>query len=134
MKLHKVGLFALAASVTMSGFTVFSAPAQAQAGGVSYEDLLVENGGDIERSHWASEAIQNLVDKYGVMSGYPDKKFRGQRTLTRYEMAAALYQVMKYIDKTVADAVEGIQPIDTSNFATKDDLKQLAALQMEFKR
>lgn len=132
MKLHKVGLFALAASVTMSGFTVFSAPAQAQAGGVSYEDLLVENGGDIERSHWASEAIQNLVDKYGIMSGYPDKKFRGQRTLTRYEMAAALYQVMKYVDAQIAAVPK--QEIDLSNYATKDDLKQLAALQMEFKR
>lgn len=110
---------------------VFSASAQSD---VSYEDLLVENGGDLETGHWAAEAIENLVDKYGVMSGYPDKKFRGQRTLTRFEMAAALYQVMKYIDKEIADTKAGIKPIDTSNLATKDDLKQLAALQMEFKR
>ncbi|MEZ0369381.1 MAG: S-layer homology domain-containing protein [Candidatus Sericytochromatia bacterium] len=131
MKLHKVGMFALAATVTMSGMSFFSAPAKAD---VSYEDLLVENGGDLERSHWASEAIQNLVDKYGVMSGYPDKKFRGQRTLTRFEMAAALYQVMKYIDGQIAETKGMIHEPDLSNFATKDDLKQLAALQMEFKR
>lgn len=128
MKLQKVALFALATSFSVSGLTALSTPA-ARAD-VSYDDLLMENGGDLERSHWAAEAIENLVDKYGVMSGYPDKKFRGQRTLTRYEMAAALYQVMKYIDQQVG----GIEPIDTSKFATKDDLKQLAALQMEFKR
>lgn len=134
MKLHKVGQFALAASITMAGFSAVSAPAMAQAGGVSYEDLLVENGGDLERSHWAAEAIENLVDKYGVMSGYPDKKFRGQRTLTRFEMAAALYQVMKYIDKQIADTNAKIVDPDLSRFATKEDLQQLAALQMEFKR
>jgi len=131
MKLHKVGLFALAATVTMSGMSFFSAPAKAD---VAYEDLLVENGGDLERTHWAAEAIQNLVDKYGVMSGYPDKKFRGQRTLTRFEMAAALYQVMKYIDAQISETRGMIKDPDLSNFATKDDLKQLAALQMEFKR
>lgn len=130
MKLHKVALFALAASFSVTGLSVFSAP-PARAD-VSYDDLLTENGGDLERTHWAAEAISQLVDKYGVMSGYPDKKFRGQRTLTRYEMAAALYQVMKYIDEQVASH-QG-QTIDTSKFATKEDLKQLAALQMEFKK
>ena len=131
MKLHKAGLTALAASITLSVLPVFSASAQSD---VSYEDLLVENGGDLETGHWAAEAIENLVDKYGVMSGYPDKKFRGQRTLTRFEMAAALYQVMKYVDKSVQDAVAGIPKPAMDKYATKDDLKQLAALQMEFKR
>lgn len=129
MKLHKVALFALAASFSVTGLTAFNTPA-ARAD-VSYDDLLTENGGDLERTHWAAQAIEQLVDKYGVMSGYPDKKFRGQRTLTRYEMAAALYNVMKYIDDSVANA--GTK-VDTSKFATKADLKQLAALQMEFKK
>lgn len=132
MKLHKTGMLALAASITMSGFSMLSAPAKAD---VSYDDLLKENGGDLERSHWAAEAIEQLVDKYGIMSGYPDKTFRGQRTLSRFEMAAALYQVMKYIDSQIAEVKEnqGGEP-DLSAYATKDDLKQLAALQMEFKR
>lgn len=133
MKLHKVGMFALAASVTMSGMSFIAAPA-AKAD-VSYDDLLVDNGGDLERSHWAAEAIQNLVDKYHVMSGYPDKKFRGQRTLTRFEMAAALYQVMKYIDQQVSDVKKSMpkpQPLDA--YALKKDLDTLKALQNEFKK
>lgn len=133
MKLHKAGLFALAATVTMSGMSFIGAPA-AKAD-VSYEDLLVDNGGDLERSHWAAEAIQALVDKYGVMSGYPDKKFRGQRTLTRFEMAAALYQVMKYIDSEIGK-VRGDMPkgVDPNMFASKKDLDTVKALQNEFKK
>ncbi len=130
MKLQKVALFALATSFSVSGLTALSNTA-AQAA-VSYDDLLVENGGDLQRSHWAAQAIRSLVDKYGVMAGYPDKKFRGQRTLTRYEMAAALYNVMKYVDKM--DAMKKGSDVDTSRFATKEDLRQLSALQMEFKR
>lgn len=129
MKLQKVALFALATSFSVSGLAALNTSA-AQAA-VSYDDLLVENGGDLQRSHWAAQAIEQLVDKYGVMSGYPDKKFRGDRTLTRYEMAAALYNVMLYIDKM--DAMKG-EEVDTSKFATKEDLRQLSALQMEFKR
>ena len=119
MKLQKVALFALATSFSVSGLAALNTSA-AQAA-VSYDDLLVENGGDLQRSHWASQAIEQLVDKYGVMSGYPDKKFRGDRTLTRYEMAAALYNVMQYIDKM--DAMKQGGTMDTSKFATKEDLR-----------
>lgn len=129
MKLKQTAMFALAATFTVSGLTVFTAPAKAE---VTFESMLMENGGDLDRTHWASNAIQELVDKYKVMSGFPDKKFRGSKTLSRYEMAAALYQVMKYVDSSVANVP--VQKIDTSKFATKDDLKQIAALQMEFKK
>lgn len=130
MKLHKVAMFALAASFSVTGLTVLNTPA-AHAD-VTYDDLLRENGGDLEKTHWAANAIEQLVDKYGVMSGYPDKKFRGERTLTRYEMAAALYNVMKQMDEKIANIPT--DETDLSGLATKEDLKQLAALQMEFKK
>jgi len=130
MKLNKVAMFAMAASFSVTGMMAIHAPA-AHAD-VTYDDLLAENGGDLERTHWAAQAIEQLVDKYGVMSGYPDKKFRGQRTLTRYEMAAALYQVMKQMDEKIANIPTERE--DLSHLATKEDLKQLAALQMEFKK
>jgi hypothetical protein len=129
MKLKQTAMFALAATFTVSGLTVFTAPAKAE---VTFESMLMENGGDLDRTHWAANAIQELVDKYKVMSGFPDKKFRGSKNLSRYEMAAALYQVMKYVDTTVA---ENKPPMpDMSKYATKEDLKQIAALQMEFKK
>lgn len=71
MKLKQTAMFALAATFTVSGLTVFTAPAKAE---VTFESMLMENGGDLDRTHWASNAIQELVDKYKVMSGFPDKK------------------------------------------------------------
>lgn len=53
---------------------------------------------DIHPNHWAYGAIQSLVDKYRVMGGYPDKTFRGQRNVTRYELAAALVNIMDRIE------------------------------------
>jgi hypothetical protein len=131
MKLAKTASFALAATLTVSGILAFNAPAQAE---VTFESMLAENGGDLDRTHWASNAIQELVDKYGVMSGFPDKKFRGQKNLTRYEMAAALFQVMKYVDKSIANVPTGVDESTLAKFATKEDLQQIAALQMEFKK
>src|SRR5690606_4720523 len=57
---------------------------------LGYDELLVENGGDVNPDHWASQAISELINKYcGIMVGYPDNTFRGSREMTRYEMAAA---------------------------------------------
>lgn len=49
---------------------------------------------DVGPNHWAYGAIQTLMEKYRIMSGFPDKTFRGQRTVTRYELAAVLATVM----------------------------------------
>ncbi len=39
---------------------------------------------------WAFTALQRLVEEYGCLEGYPDRSFRGNRALTRYEFAAGL--------------------------------------------
>lgn len=72
---------------------------------VTFESMLKENGGDVDRNHWATEAIQNVVDKYHIMRGFPDKTFKGDQPLTRYEQGTGLYQVMKYLDKYIEDEV-----------------------------
>ncbi len=53
---------------------------------------------DVGPNHWAYGAIQTLMEKYRIMSGFPDKTFRGQRTVTRYELAATLATVMDRIE------------------------------------
>lgn len=93
-----------------------------------YTELLKANGGDVDPSHWASESIEKLITKYcGIMVGYPDNTFRGDRQITRYEMGAALYKLMQCLEE-----VE-LPQTDTSNLALKEDLKALANLQDEFK-
>lgn len=50
----------------------------------------VQQLSDVGPSDWAFQALQNLVETYGCLQGYPDGTFRGDRSLTRYEFAAGL--------------------------------------------
>jgi Carbohydrate-selective porin, OprB family/S-layer homology domain len=74
---------------------------------------------DVQPNDWAYSALQSLVERYGAIVGYPDKTFRGNRALSRYEFAAALRQALPNID--------------LSQFATKEDLEKLRQLMEEFK-
>ena len=45
---------------------------------------------DVQPGDWAFTALQRLVEEYGCLEGYPDRSYRGNRALTRYEFAAGL--------------------------------------------
>ncbi|VBB09859.1 Hypothetical protein LUCI_5157 [Lucifera butyrica] len=53
-------------------------------------------------SHWAYKAIENLV-KAGLIDGYGDGDFRGDKPVSRYEMAVLVAKAMSNVNK--ADAV-----------------------------
>ena len=80
---------------------------------------------DVQPTDWAFQALQNLVERYGCIAGYPDGTFRGNRAMTRYEFAAGLNACLERI-------VQLISPTDTSNLATKADLAALNRLLEEF--
>ena len=90
----------------------------------------VDDMRDVRTDHWAYNAIKELVDKYDVMSGFPDSTFRGARTFTRYEAAAALYKVMLKVEE-----LNGAQPrvANTPNVAA-EDMKALKELVSEYRR
>jgi hypothetical protein len=43
---------------------------------------------------WAKDAVNNVVNKYGIMKGYPDGKFHGEKAVTRFELAALSASIM----------------------------------------
>ncbi len=49
---------------------------------------------DIPENHWAYEYVAKLAGN-GIIEGYPDGSFGGDRHLTRYEFAAALYRALE---------------------------------------
>jgi hypothetical protein len=79
---------------------------------------------DVKPTDWAFQALQSLVERYGCIVGYPDRTFRGNRALTRYEFAAGLNACMDRINELIAAA--------TADLVRKEDLLALQKLQEEF--
>lgn len=48
---------------------------------------------DIPENHWAYDYVNKLAAA-GVIEGYPDGSFSGDKVMTRYEFAAMLYLAM----------------------------------------
>lgn len=49
---------------------------------------------DVASNHWAYEAVSNL-SRRGLVEGYPDGTFGGDRLLTRYEFAQIVYRALQ---------------------------------------
>jgi hypothetical protein len=75
---------------------------------------------DVSPADWAFQALNNLVENYGCIQGYPDSTFRGQRTLTRFEFAAGLNACLDVIAVTLGAGLP------------EEDLIVLLRLQEEF--
>lgn len=57
---------------------------------------------DVPAKHWAYDAVAKLAQA-GVIDGYGDGTFRGDRTMTRYEMAQIVAKAMAHSDKQNAE-------------------------------
>jgi Carbohydrate-selective porin, OprB family/S-layer homology domain len=79
---------------------------------------------DVKPTDWAFQALQSLVERYGCIAGYPDKTYRGNRAMTRYEFAAGLNSCM--------DRVNDLISASTADMVKKEDLATLRKLQEQF--
>lgn len=57
---------------------------------------------DVPADHWAYDAVSQLAAD-GVIEGYGDSTFRGDRNITRYEMAQMVARAMAKNDVSAAD-------------------------------
>jgi hypothetical protein len=55
---------------------------------------------DIRKTDWAYQALENLVQRYGCVAGYPNGTFVGGRAMTRYEAAALLNACLDRVTET----------------------------------
>lgn len=72
---------------------------------------------DVPPNSWAYQAIRSLASE-GLIEGYPDGKFKGNRPLTRYEAAVLINRA---VDKLEADIAAG----QKANAADIANLKKL---------
>ena len=64
---------------------------------------------DIEKNHWAYEAVEELA-KQGLLEGYPDGTFGGDRMMTRYEFAEVVYRAMQKGLKVNEKLIQEFEP------------------------
>ena len=64
---------------------------------------------DTPENHWAYDYVATLAGN-GLLEGYPDGNFRGDRALTRYEVAAILYRAMLNGAQLTQRALEEFAP------------------------
>ncbi|MDB9446202.1 iron uptake porin [Anabaena sp. CS-542/02] len=95
-----------------------------RTGEVIAQTTSVSQLSDVRPTDWAFQALRSLIERYGCISGYPDNTFRGNRTLTRYEFAAALNACLDRVNELIAEA--------TTNVVTQQDILRLQRLQEEF--
>ncbi|MGM9581088.1 MAG: S-layer homology domain-containing protein [Anaerovibrio sp.] len=101
MKKSKVLAMALGLAMGVSASTALAAEAQ--------EDAALNEAAfnDVPKGHWAYSALE-VLSKDGVLEGYPDGSFKGDETLTRYEMAqiiANAYKGGSFADDALIDGV-----------------------------
>jgi hypothetical protein len=58
---------------------------------------LAQPFADVPTDHWAYDAIAELAAK-GLIEGYPDGSFKGDRAMTRYEMAMVVARLLARIE------------------------------------
>lgn len=61
---------------------------------------------DVPTDHWAAEAV-DLLAGAGIVQGYPDRTFQGDKTVTRYELAVALERMVHFIQESRKPLVAG---------------------------
>ncbi|BBA78883.1 S-layer OprB family carbohydrate-selective porin [cyanobacterium endosymbiont of Rhopalodia gibberula] len=77
---------------------------------------------DVTPTQWAYEALRKLVERYGCVSGYPDRIFKGNRTLSRDEFASginACFEDMKVF-------------LENNTAVLREDIEKLKRLAYEF--
>ncbi len=77
---------------------------------------------DVAPTDWAYEALRNLVERYGCIAGFPNRTYRGNQSLSRYEFAAGLNSCLNQIERLIA----------TSETVGREDLDTLSRLIGEF--
>lgn len=57
---------------------------------------------DVSTSDWAYQAVADLSEQ-GIVEGYPNGTFEGQKNITRYEMAQIIARMMAKEDQYNAE-------------------------------
>jgi len=90
---------------------------------------------DVPPDHWAYQAVDKL-SKAGLVEGYPDGQFKGNRAMTRYEFAMVIARLLNTLPATGALGPQGpagpVGPVGPAGGLTPEQQALLGRLQNEF--
>ncbi|MBW4568364.1 MAG: iron uptake porin [Tolypothrix carrinoi HA7290-LM1] len=89
------------------------------------QETSVSQLSDVQPTDWAYQALRSLMERYNVISGFPDNTFKGNRPLSRYEFAAGLAATL--------DKVEGLIATAIGDQYVQEDIITLRRLQKEYR-
>jgi len=117
--------------------TLSTAIALALSLGITGTALASDSFSDVPKDHWSYSAIDQLA-KDGIISGYGDGTFAGDRLMSRYEMASVVAKAMDHLknanpaDQALVEKLEReyVGELDTLNkrvTTNENDIKDLKA-------
>jgi hypothetical protein len=82
---------------------------------------------DVKPTDWYFQPLQSLVERYGCMTGYPDRTFRPNRPVTRGEFAVHMNACLDQVNELIATASSQSSEEDTASIASLE--QKIQALQ-----
>jgi len=79
---------------------------------------------DVPFSHWAYDSVNKLAAK-GILQGYPDGRYKGNQTVTRYHLAMTTAKMLANVEQMLESGIG-------TNLVSKADLQTLEKLTVEF--
>ncbi len=91
---------------------------------------------DVPSDHWAYQSVVALTEA-GIIDGYPDGEFKGERNITRYEMAQMIARAMAnshlatpdqqaMINRLVSTYADDLRNIDVRLMDVEDRLEKMS--------
>ena len=111
--------------------------AMAMALGVTASAYAANPFSDVPAGHWAYDSISKLAAA-GVIEGYGDDTFRGDRLMTRYEMAQIVARAMAKganVDKLAAEFADELEKLNVRVAALEkksDNVKVTGAIRFHY--
>lgn len=91
-----------------------------------------QNIDDMDEDHWAYESVQELIDR-GYLNLYEDDTFRGNESISRYEMAEIVSRLLADLQDTDTELEEeDVEEIRKLSLEFRDELVEIAQEQDDF--
>lgn len=86
---------------------------------------------DVPSNHWAYDAVKRIVDA-GLVEGYSDKSFQGDRPISRYEFAVITERALERSDKADKSNQDIIRKL-AAEFSTEMNMLKVRVSKVEAK-